>query len=225
MTIHRHFDDDIGNLIQLLLRMGAEAEEAVASAIRAFEERDVALAEKVISRDDDVDRLELDVDQHALELIARMQPTASDLRVILTMMKAAPEIERIADLAEDVCERVIELGSEPPVRKPDVLPLARAAQRMFRDALRALSEGDAVLAREIIARDDLVDRLNEQSFREHLTFMLEDARNISRSIRCTFVAKYFERIADGATNIAELVVWLVEGNVVKHSGVGDAPTA
>ncbi|MBI2214881.1 MAG: phosphate signaling complex protein PhoU [Acidobacteria bacterium] len=221
--MHRHFDDDIGQLMEQLLRMGAEAEEAVMSSIRAFEERDVALAERVISRDDEVDRHELEVDQHALELIARMQPTASDLRVILTIMKAAPEIERIADLAQDVCERVVELGAEPAQKKPDVLPLARAAQKMLHDALEALSSGDATLAREVIARDDLVDRLTEQSFREHLTFMLEDARNISRSIRCTFVAKYFERIADGATNISELVVWLVEGNVVKHAGAGDAP--
>jgi len=217
--MHRHFDDDIGQLMELLLRMGAEAEQAVANAIRAFEEHDVALAEKVISRDDSVDRMELDVDQHALELIARMQPAASDLRVILTIMKAAPEIERIADLAEDVCERVVELGTEPALKKPDVEPLAREAQGMLRDALEALSQGDSVLAREVIERDDIVDRLMEQSFREHLTFMLEDARNISRSIRGTFVAKYFERIADGATNICELVVWLVEGNVVKHAGV------
>jgi phosphate transport system protein len=217
--MHRHFDDDIGQLMELLLRMGAEAEAAVANAIRAFEDRDVELAEKVISRDDDVDRLELDVDQHGLELIARMQPAASDLRVILTIMKAAPEIERIADLAQDVCERVLELGAEPPLKNPDVIPLARAAQRMLRDAMEALVQGDAVLARDVIARDDEVDQLTEQSFREHLTYMLEDSRNISRSIRRTFVAKYFERIADGATNISELVVWLVEGNVVKHAGV------
>jgi phosphate transport system protein len=217
--MHRHFDDEIGHLMDLLLRMGSEAEEAVANAIRAFEEGDLALAEKVISRDDEVDRHELEVDQLALELIAKMQPAASDLRVILTIMKAAPELERIADLAQDVCERAIELGGEPQLQNPDVLPLARAAQRMLRDALEALVQRDAVLAREVIARDDLVDALTEQSFRAHLTYMLEDARTISRSIRRTFVAKYFERIADGATNICELVVWLVEGNVVKHAGV------
>jgi len=217
--MHRHFDDEIGHLMDLLLRMGAEAEEAVALSIRAFEEGDVVLAEKVISRDDEVDRHELEVDQLALELIAKMQPAASDLRVIMTIMKAAPEIERIADLAQDVCERVLELGAEPALRNPDVLPLARAAQRMLRDAIESLVRRDPVLAREVIARDDEVDQLTEQSFRAHLTYMLEDARTISRSIRRTFVAKYFERIADGATNICELVVWLVEGNVVKHAGV------
>jgi phosphate transport system protein len=217
--IHRHFDDEIGQLMGQLLRMGAEAEEAVANAIRAFEERDVALAESVIASDDEVDRHELEIDQHALELIAKMQPAASDLRVIMTIMKAAPEIERIADLAQDVCERVVELGAEPALKNPDVIPLARAAQRMLRDALESLVRRDAALARDVIARDDEVDRLTEQSFREHLTYMLEDARNISRSIRRTFVAKYFERIADSATNISELVVWLVEGNVVKHAGI------
>ncbi|MCM2314922.1 MAG: phosphate signaling complex protein PhoU [Thermoanaerobaculia bacterium] len=217
--MHRHFDDEISHLMELLLRMGAEAEDAVAKSIRAFEERDVALAEAVIARDDEVDRHELEIDQYALELIAKMQPAAGDLRVIATIMKATPEIERIADLAQDVCERVVELGAEPPLKNPDVLPLARAAQRMLRDALEALVNRDAALAREVIARDDEADQLTEQSFREHLTYMLEDARNISPMIRRTFVAKYFERIADGATNICELVVWLVEGNVVKHAGV------
>lgn len=217
--MHRHFDDEISHLMELLLRMGAEAEDAVAKSIRAFEERDVALAEAVIARDDEVDRHELEIDQYAMELIAKMQPAAGDLRIIATIMKATPEIERIADLAQDVCERVVELGAEPPLKNPDVLPLARAAQRMLEDALEALVKRDAALAREVIARDDEVDQLTEQSFREHLTYMLEDARNISRAIRRTFVAKYFERIADGATNICELVVWLVEGNVVKHAGI------
>ena len=110
-------------------------------------------------------------------------------------------------------------GGEPRLNKRDGVLVAGGAQRMLHDALDALVRRDAALARAVIARDDEVDQLTEQSFREHLTYMLEDARNISPAIRRTFVAKYFERIADGATNICELVVWLVEGNVVKHAGV------
>ena len=215
--MHRHFDDEISHLMELLLRMGAEAEDAVASSIRAFEERDVALAEAVIARDDEVDRHELEIDQYAMELIAKMQPAASDLRMVVTAMRVTPELERIADLAQDVCERAIELNREAPLKPLVVIPrLASIAQDMVRQAIDAFVRQDADLAREVIKRDDYVDDLNEHSFRELLTYMLEDSRNISRAIRLTFVGKYFERIADSATNIAEMVVYLVDGRIVKH---------
>jgi phosphate transport system protein len=216
--MHRHFDDEIQQLVDLLLRMGAMVEDSVNSAIVALEERDVKLAEKVIEGDTAIDHLELEIDQLALLLMATKQPTASDLRLITTVMKVTPELERIADLAQDVCERVLEIGADRPLRSPDVMPLARAAQRMLRDALDAFVRRDVVLAQTIIARDNEVDGMTEQSFREHLTYMMEDPRNISRAIRRTFIGKYFERIADGATNICELVVWLVEGKVIKHAG-------
>jgi phosphate transport system protein len=216
--MQRHFDKDIEELNHLLLRMGAMVEDAMARSIRALLERDTTLANEVILRDDEIDRMEIVIDQKTIELIAKMQPAASDLRFVATIMKITPELERIADLAQDVCERAIELNREP-LLKPliDIPRLARISQEMVRQAIDAFVRGDAMLAREVIARDDEVDLLTEQSFRELLTYMLEDSRNISRAIRLTFVGKYFERIADGATNICEMVVFLVEGKVIKHS--------
>ena len=146
----------------------------------------LVLAEKVIARDDEIDQMELEVDQAVLELIAKMQPAASDLRFVAGVMKIAPELERIADLAQDVAERVVELNREPALAAAvDVPRMARIAQEMVRGALDSLVRHDPVLAREIIERDDEIDALTEQSFRELLTYMLEDPRNISRAIRMT----------------------------------------
>ena len=215
--IQRHFDRDIEQLKELLLRMGAMVEDAISDSIRALLERDGALAERVIASDDVIDAMELEIDQHTLELIAKMQPAAVDLRFVATAMKITPELERIADLAVDVCERAIELNTEAPL-KPliDIPRLAKMAQEMVQQSLDAFVRRDAALARQVIARDNEVDTLTEQSFRELLTYMLEDSRNISRAIRLTFIGKYFERIADGATNICEMVVYLAEGKVIKH---------
>ena len=133
-------------------------------------------------------------------------------------MKITPELERIADLAQDVCERVIELNREPQIKPMTLIPrLAQEAQTMVRQSLDAFVRSDATLARAVIAKDDEVDSMTEQSFRELLTYMLEDPRNISRAIRLTFIGKYFERMADGATNICEMVVYLVEGKMIKHA--------
>jgi phosphate transport system protein len=217
----RHFDREIERLKELLLRMGAMVEDQINESIRALLERDTAVAQRVIDADSAVDQMELEIDQHTIELIAMMQPAAVDLRFVAAAMKITPELERIADLAVDVCERAIELNREPPL-KPliDIPRLARMAQDMVRQSLDAFVRRDTVLARQVIARDDEVDLLTEQSFRELLTYMLEDSRNISRAIRLTFIGKYFERMADGATNICEMVVYLAEGKVIKHSGGG-----
>jgi len=213
----RHFDKEIEHLKELLLRMGAMVEDAINESIRALLERDTAVAQRVIDADTEIDRMELEIDQHTIELIAMMQPAAVDLRFVAAAMKITPELERVADLAVDVCERAIELNREPPL-KPliDIPRLARITQDMVRQSLDAFVRRDATLAREVIARDDEVDLLTEQSFRELLTYMLEDSRNISRAIRLTFVGKYFERMADGATNICEMIVYLAEGKVIKH---------
>ena len=213
----RHFDRDIERLKEMLLRMGAMVEDAINESIRSLLDRDTSLAESVIGSDDAIDQAELEIDQHTIELIAKMQPAAVDLRFVATAMKITPELERIADLAVDVAERAIELNREPPLKALVTIPrLAAMAQEMLRQALDAFVRRDAALARKVIVRDDEVDALTEQSFRELLTYMLEDSRNISRAIRLTFIGKYFERMADGATNICEMVVYLVEGKVIKH---------
>lgn len=221
--MQRHFDRDIEQITELLLRFGAMVEEAISLSIKALLERDVALAERVIAMDDAIDRMELEIDAETLSLIAKMQPAAGDLRFVATMLKVTPDLERIADLAVDVAERAIELSREPQL-KPlvDIPRLARMAQEMVAQALDAFVRRDAQLARDVIARDDEVDALTEKSFRELLTYMLEDSKNISRAIRLTFVGKYFERMADGATNICEMVVYLVEGKVIRHAGAVEA---
>ncbi|HEV2720693.1 MAG TPA: phosphate signaling complex protein PhoU [Thermoanaerobaculia bacterium] len=217
MHVQRHFDRDIENIKDQLLRMGAMVEDAMQLSIRALLDLDIATAEQVIRNDDRIDQMEVQIDQHVIELIAKMQPAAGDLRFVATVMKITPELERIADLAQDVCERVIELSREPAIKPMVYLPrLAEDAQKMVREALDAFVRGDADLARAVIRNDDVVDQLTEDSFRALLTHMLENPRNISPAIRLTFIGKYFERMADGATNICEMVVYLVEGRMIKH---------
>src|SRR5688572_31645846 len=146
----RHFDREIEHLKELVLRMGAMVEDSINESIRALLERDSAIAESVIAADDAIDEMELEIDQHTIELIAKMQPAATDLRFVATAMKITPELERIADLAVDVCERAIELNREAPL-KPliDIPRLARIAQEMVRHSLDAFVRRDAVLAREV----------------------------------------------------------------------------
>src|SRR5438067_5275877 len=218
MTLIRHFDRDIEEIKAMLLRMGAMVEESMQQSIRALLDLDLEVAERVIANDDRIDQMEVQIDQHVIELIAKMQPAAGDLRFVATVMKITPELERIADLAQDVCERVIELSREPAIKPLVYLPrLAEDAQKMVRDALDAFVRGDAKLALKVIRDDDVVDQLTEDSFRALLTYMLENPRNISAAIRLTFIGKYFERMADGATNICEMVVYLVEGRMIKHT--------
>jgi phosphate transport system protein len=218
--MQRHFDRDIEEIKQLLLRMGGLVEQQMGDSVRALLERDTELAQHVIERDRDIDQMELTIDQKTIELMAVMQPAASDLRFVATIMKITPELERIADLAQDVCERAIELNREPMLKPISQLPLlAENAQRMVREALDSFVRGDGELARKVILHDDVVDQLTEDSFRALLTYMLENPRNISAAIRLTFIGKYFERMADGATNICEMVVYLVEGKMIKHSSM------
>jgi phosphate transport system protein len=217
MHIQRHFDRDIEEIKAMLLRMGAMVEESMQQSIRALLDLDLAIAEQVIANDDRIDQMEVQIDQHVIELIAKMQPAAGDLRFVATVMKITPELERIADLAQDVCERVIELSREPAIKSLGYLPrLAEDAQKMVREALDAFVRGDSALALKVINDDDVVDQLTEDSFRAMLTYMLENPRNIAAAIRLTFIGKYFERMADGATNICEMVVYLVEGRMIKH---------
>src|SRR5437660_8174614 len=154
--MQRHFDRDIESIKDLLLRMGAMVEDSINLSIRALLDRDTSMAEDVIRRDDEVDKMENLIDEKTLELIAKMQPTASDLRFVATIMKITPELERIADLAQDVCERVIELNREPQLKPTVQLPhLAEDAQKMVRDALDAFVRGDGKLARQVIRHDDV----------------------------------------------------------------------
>ena len=216
--MHRHFDDELKDLKAKLLRMGGMVEEQIQGALRALVERDSRLAREIIENDHQVNALDVEVDEDCLRLLALQQPTARDLRLVTTAMKISTELERMSDLAENVCERAIELNEEPQL-KPyiDIPRMANWALQMVREALDAFVMSDAVLARKVTADDDFIDDLTQQLFRELLSFMIENPQTITRAIRITFIAKYLERIADHATNVAELVVYMVEGKIIRHT--------
>ena len=214
----RHFDEELGALKQKLLLMGGLVESQISGSLRALIERDSDLAQQIIVNDHRVNALDVEVDEDCLRLLALHQPTAGDLRFVTTAMKISTELERMSDLAENIAERAVELNEEPQL-KPyiDIPRMANWALRMVKESLDAFVNRDARLARKVCTDDDFVDDLTEQLFRELLSFMIENPQTISRAIRLTFVAKYIERIADHATNVAELVVYLVEGKIIRHT--------
>ena len=210
-------EKELIDLKERLLTMGSVVEAQVARSIKSLVDRDNALATKVIEADHEVNRMEVEIDEECIRLLALRQPEAGDLRFITTAMKIVTDIERIGDLAVDVSERALELNEEPNL-KPyiDIPRMAKAARNMLKEALDAFVNRNAELAWSVLDEDDFVDELNKQIFRELLTFMIEDPHSISRAIRITYISKYLERIADHATNIAEMVVYLVEGKIIRH---------
>jgi len=214
----RPLDAGAQQLKERLLTMGELVENQIVHAKKALVESDKELAREVIVNDHKVNAMDVEIDEAALRLLALHQPTARDLRSITTAMKIATELERISDLAENICERVLELADEPQL-KPyiDISQMADSSIHMVKGSLQAFVNEDSTLARQVCDSDDLVDALIEQVFRELLSFMLEEPKSITRGIRVMFVAKYIERIADHATNIAELVVYLVEGKIIRHT--------
>src|SRR5262245_12159705 len=218
MTQHRHFDEELADLKTTLLRMAGLAEDQIDKALTALVTRDSALAIQVIERDHQVNTLDVGIDEECIRLLALHQPAARDLRLVTTAMKISTELERISDLAENISERAIELNKEPQL-KPyiDIPMMGKMARAMVKESIDAFVKDDSTIARKVLANDDFVDDLMDQIFRELLSFMIEDTRTITRAIRLSFIAKYLERIADHATNIAELVVYLVEGKIIRHT--------
>jgi len=218
--LHRHFEQEIETLRETILRLGGLVEEAIGRALIALVQRDDAVARAVVEADNAVDRLELQIDGHCMEILALHQPFARDLRFVTTAMKITTDLERIADLAVNMCERATELNREPQLKPFIDIPLmGQRAQEMVRGALNAFVRQDALAARQVIAMDDELDARMEQIFRELVSYMLERPDSITRALRLTFVAKYLERMGDQATNICEQVVYMVEGQVIKHPGV------
>ncbi|HVG03257.1 MAG TPA: phosphate signaling complex protein PhoU [Nitrospira sp.] len=215
--MQRHFDQDLANLKRQLLAMGSLVESQIEQALKALVDRDSNLAVSVIERDHDVNALDVEIDDLCIQLLALQQPTARDLRFITTGMKISSELERMGDLADNIAQRALELNNEPQL-KPyiDIPRMASWTMRMVKECLDAFVNSDPHLARKVCTDDDFVDDLNEQLFRELLSFMLENTGTITRAIRLTFVAKSLERIADHATNIGELVVYMVEGKNIRH---------
>jgi len=214
----RQKEQDIEALKERVLKMGGFVEESIRKSVKALVERDRNLAIEVIDGDAIVNNFDVEIEEECIRFLAIWQPTGSNLRFITTAIKIITDLERMGDLAVDICERTIELNDEPPL-KPyiDIPRMAEAAQKMLKDSLDAFVVRDSELALSVCAADDFVDNLNHQIFNELLVYMLKDPKNISRAVRLTYITKYLERIADHATNIAEMVVYMVKGKVIRHT--------
>lgn len=215
--MERYFDVELNDIKKRLLLMGGSVESQLHDVLQALIERNVDLAVRVVENDLLINMLDIEIDEACLRLLALHHPTAGDLRFITTTMKISTELERMSDLAENIAERAIELNGEPQL-KPyiDIPRMAEWTSQMVKECLDAFVNRNAELARKVCRDDDFVDGLTEQLFRELVSFMLEDSRTITRATRLTFIGKYYERIADHATNIAELVVYMVEGKIIRH---------
>ena len=213
----RLLEHDLEELKKLLLTMAGEVERQLGLAIRALVERDSELAEAVIAGDAIIDQREVEVDHRVIELIVRTRPMARDLRLAMTAIKIAPDLERVADHAVSIARQALLLNQVPPLKAFITIPrMAEAATAMVRDAISAFVQGDSHGARRVIARDDEVDEMHEQVFRELLTYMMEDPRTIHRALALLLASRSLERIADQGTNIAEQVVFLVEAADIRH---------
>jgi phosphate transport system protein len=216
-AVHRHFHDQLSELKAKLLTMSAEAQDALGKALDALLRRDAELAAQVIAGDHAIDALELDIEELVVDLFATQQPMARDLRLLMAAMKIANDLERVGDHAVNIAqstERLTEARLVPP--EPELLEMARQARGMLSGALDAFVRGDSQLGREICQRDDSVDALNDSVFRILLTHMMEDPHVIGAAMELFLVSRNLERVADLATNIAEDVVFLVEGKTIKH---------
>jgi phosphate transport system protein len=214
----REYESELKKLRERLLKMAGRVEEMIADSVRALVERDVELAQRTIDADHLVNRSEVETDELCLVILAKRQPVASDLRFVTLSLKMVTDLERIGDLAVNICERAIDLAQDAPL-KPwvDVPRMAAIVQGMVRDAIDAFVAGDADRAQTVVDRDHVLDELYIRVFRELLSAMLEDASKVERGIHAQSVAKWLERMGDHATNLAEQVVFMVKGKDIRHT--------
>ena len=221
MLEHEHtrtyYERKLRELKERLLVMSSKAEGMVSDSIRSLADRRPTIALNVIQRDDELDKLEIEIDGLGYGILALEQPVAGDLRFIATALKIVKDLERIGDTAVNIAERVLELLDEPEL-KPiiDLKSMSDAAQRTLKESLDAFVNADAELAEKIIFNDKLIDDMYEQIFRKMLSYMLEDPRTISLALKSIFIAKHLERVGDHSANIAEMVVFLVRGQDIRH---------
>jgi phosphate transport system protein len=214
---HRHFHDELADLKAKLLTLSGEAEAALSASVQALLERDAAKAAKVIAGDSTLNELENEVEDAVVQLLATQQPMARDLRLLMAALKIANDLERVGDHAVNIAQSVERLIAFRPITpEPELVEMARQAGTMLADAMEAFVRGDAAAGRAICRRDDQVDALHRSMFRILLTHMAEDAHLIGVAIELLLVSRNLERVADLATNIAEDVVFLVEGKNIKH---------
>lgn len=215
--MHRPIDPDIHQLRDKILMMGGAAETAIARATQALVERDSSIAEQVIRDDDRIDRLELELDEACIDTLVLQQPAASDLRFVVGVAKAAPNLERIADHAVNIAKHVIKLNNEPQLKTHvDIPRMSIIVQEMLVAGLDAFTNVDPDRAWDVIRRDDEVDALHRQVMKDLMGSMIDDSASVPRAVELMFVSKHLERIADYVTNLCELVVYIKRGNVIKH---------
>jgi phosphate transport system protein len=222
--ITRHFEEDLQALKGRLLTMGGLAEERVRMAVQAMVERDRDLVDRVLSGDLPINELHIEIDQRCFRLLALHQPMAGDLRTIVAAVKINTDLERVGDLAVNIAEATSRYLSHVPVKPLIDIPLmADIAQTMLRDALESFVQRDTALAQAVLDRDDRLDGLKTQVFRELLSYMLQDPRTVEPALDLVLVSRHLERIGDHATNIAEDVIFVVSARDVRHHAT-DHPT-
>lgn len=215
--MERHFDEELNRLKQRLLQMGDTAQEMIGLSVKSLVERKDSYTKEVFNLEERVNHMEVEIEEEVLKLLALRQPAARDLRLLTAILKINNDLERVADQAVNVAETSQFLLKEPPL-KPliDIPHMATLAQRMIKNSLAAFVNHDPLLAKEVCQDDDEVDRINEQIFRELLTYMMEDPKAITRAVDLILVSRNLERIADHATNISEDVIFIEEGKNIKH---------
>ncbi len=215
--MERHLDEELKLVKEKLLRMAALVEDSIRESIRGLQEEREDLPREVMGREEEINQLDVEVDALGMKLLALNQPMALDLRFIAAVLRIGRDLERMGDLAVNIAERTLDLIRQPKL-KPliDIPRMAEAAQRMVRDAITAFVERDPDLALEVCRRDAEVDGLNNQVFRELLTYMMQDPSTVARAVDLILVARHLERIADHATNIGEDVIYYVQGRTIKH---------
>lgn len=213
------FDIELNELRQRILIMGGKVELMIANSVKSLVERDTPLAIRTIALDHEINNAEVDIDERCMELLALRQPTARDLRFITIALKIVTDLERMGDQCANIAKRARDLNEEPPL-KPyiDIPRMAHWAGIMVKEALDAFVRADAELAVKVCKDDHFEDELNTQIQRELLSFMIEDPTTISRSMKLNYISKSLERIADHATNIAEMVIFMVKGKDIRHTG-------
>jgi phosphate transport system protein len=216
-TPHRHFHDELAHLKDRLLQMSGQAEDALDRSVRSVLQRDGTAADRVLREDRQIDALEVEIEEMVTNLLALHQPMARDLRLILAALKITNDLERVGDHAANIAGCAQRLLDQRPITpEPEIVETSRLARGMLADAIDAFVRADAALGRDVCGRDDQVDALNRSTFRILLTHMAEDPHTIGAAMELVLVSRNLERVADLATNIAEDVVFLVEGKSIKH---------
>ena len=213
----RHIERQLEQLKEKILRVGTLVEEAISKSISAVINRDAALAQRVLTSDEAIDRMEVELEEECLKILALYQPVAADLRFVIAVLKINNDLERMGDLAKNIAKRVSQLeGIETIEIPPEIRPMAMQAEEMVRECLAAVIHADPVLARRIREQDDIVDNARQKIRRRILAGIKDHPDDVEALLRVNSITKHIERIADMATNVAEDVIYMVEGEIVRH---------